>query len=83
MFACVQKNEFVLSLMGRGDRLLLALRVSRDRLHFLFTRPGSERRSRVSFRGLGLDDDRWHTLTLAATGHYFTATLDCGPALEM
>ncbi|XP_072300245.1 thrombospondin-type laminin G domain and EAR repeat-containing protein-like [Eucyclogobius newberryi] len=84
-----KRNEWVLSLLEGGPeggpegRLLLGLRVSRDQLHFLYQQQGTGRRRRVTFREVSLDDARWHTLSLAVTGHYFTLTVDCGPPLEI
>ncbi|KAJ0070703.1 hypothetical protein NL108_017884, partial [Boleophthalmus pectinirostris] len=83
-----KRNEWLLSLLEEGRerleaRLLLGLRVSRDRLHFLFPEASSGRRRRVTFREVALDDARWHTLSLAVTGHYFSLTVDCGLPLEI
>lgn len=66
-----------------SDLLLLGLRVSESRLHFVTTPPGVGGRSRMSFKGIVLDDNRWHTLVLAVTGQYATLTVDCGLPLEM
>lgn len=66
-----------------SDSLLLGLRVSEKRLHFLFTASGAAARTRLSFRDVVLDDERWHTLMLAITGPYATLTVDCGPPLEL
>lgn len=67
----------------RSDLLLLGLRVSENRLHFLATPPGVGGRSRLSFKDVGLDDDRWHTVVLAISGPYATLTVDCGLPLEL
>lgn len=66
-----------------SDSLLLGLRISENRLHFLTTPPGVSGRSRMSFNDVGLDDNRWHTLVLAVTGPYATLTVDCGLPLEL
>lgn len=66
-----------------SDLLLLGLRVSENRLHFLVTPPGVGQRSRLSFKDVGLDDNRWHTVVLAITGPYVTLTIDCGLPLEL
>lgn len=66
-----------------SDSLLLGLRVSENRLHFLVTPPGVGGRSRLSFKDVGLDDNRWHTVVLAVTGPYATLTIDCGLPLEL
>ena len=67
----------------RSDSLLLGLRLSKNRLHFLTTRPGDGGRSRLSFRDVGLDDNRWHTVVLAITGPYVMLTVDCGLPVEL
>ncbi|CAL1581616.1 unnamed protein product [Knipowitschia caucasica] len=74
-----KRAQWLLSLQEEapGDRLLMGLRVSRGRLHFLFLQPDFGRRRRVTFREVVLDDARWHTLSLAVTGHYFSLTVDC------
>lgn len=66
-----------------SDSLLLGLRVSENRLHFLATSPGIGGRSRLSFKDVGLDDNRWHTVVLAITGPHATLTIDCGLPLEL
>lgn len=66
-----------------SDSLLLGLRVSENRLHFLVTPPGAGGRSRLSFKDVGLDDNHWHTLVLAVTGPHATLTVDCGLPLEL
>uniref|UniRef100_A0A3Q3JXF8 Thrombospondin-like N-terminal domain-containing protein n=1 Tax=Monopterus albus TaxID=43700 RepID=A0A3Q3JXF8_MONAL len=76
-------NEYILSVVEEGsDSLLLGLRVSENHLHFLVTPPGVVRRSRLSFKDIGLDDNHWHTVVLAVTGPYATLTVDCGLPLD-
>lgn len=67
----------------RSDSLLLGLRLSENRLHFLATLPGAGGRSRLTFKEVGLDDNHWHTVVLAVTGPYATLTIDCGLPLEL
>uniref|UniRef100_A0A8B9HJF7 Thrombospondin-type laminin G domain and EAR repeats b n=1 Tax=Astyanax mexicanus TaxID=7994 RepID=A0A8B9HJF7_ASTMX len=75
------KDEYIFTLLdGGSDRLLLGLRLTRDKLHFLLQSRGTTRR--VTFRSVGLADGRWHTLVLAVTGHYTILTVDCGIPLE-
>ncbi|XP_029385785.1 thrombospondin-type laminin G domain and EAR repeat-containing protein-like isoform X2 [Echeneis naucrates] len=79
-----QKNQYIFSLLeDQSDSLLLGLRMSENRLHLLTTLPGVGVRSRVSFKDVGLDDNRWHTLVLAISGPYATLTVDCGLPLEI
>lgn len=81
---CFQRNEYIFSLVEEAsDSLLLGLRVSGNRLYFLSAALGVGRRSRLSFKDVGLDDNRWHTVVLAVTGLYATLTIDCGLSLEL
>ncbi|KAG7233692.1 hypothetical protein INR49_006729, partial [Caranx melampygus] len=78
-----KRNEYIFSVLeDRTDSLLLGLRVSENRLHFLTMSPGPSGRSRLSFKDVSLDDNRWHTVVLAITGPYATLTIDCGLPLE-
>lgn len=63
-------------------RIILGLRFSRKRLHFLFRGHGGvvERRG---FRSSQLADNQWHTLVLAIGSHHVRLTVDCRPPLEM
>ncbi|KAF7214259.1 thrombospondin-type laminin G domain and EAR repeat-containing protein [Nothobranchius furzeri] len=77
-------NEYILSVVKEGsDSLLLGLRISENRLHLLTKPPEAGGWSRISFRDVGLDDNRWHTVVLAVSGHYATLTIDCGLPLEL
>nr|XP_033473941.1 thrombospondin-type laminin G domain and EAR repeat-containing protein-like [Epinephelus lanceolatus] len=79
-----KRNEYIFSVVDeRSDSLLLGLRVSENRLHLLVTPPGVGGRSRLSFKDIGLDDNRWHTVVLAITGPYATLSVDCGLPLEL
>ncbi|GAA6231761.1 thrombospondin-type laminin G domain and EAR repeat-containing protein isoform X1 [Lates japonicus] len=79
-----KRNEYIFSVVEeRSDSLLLGLRLSENRLHFLATLPGAGGRSRLTFKEVGLDDNRWHTVVLAVTGPYATLTIDCGLPLEL
>lgn len=81
---CFQTNEYIFSVVREGsDSLLLGLRVSENRLHFLTTSPGPGGRSRMTFKDVGLDNNRWHTVVLAVTGPYAMLTVDCGLPLEL
>lgn len=62
---------------------VLGLRVSENQIHLL-AKFGSEGVQRwLNFKDVGLDDDQWHTVTLAITGPYATLTIDCGLPLEL
>ncbi|KAJ8410108.1 hypothetical protein AAFF_G00211490 [Aldrovandia affinis] len=77
-----KKNEYVFALVEEdSDRLLMGLRFSQERVHFLFLGPGG--RERLTFHSVQLADNRWHTLVLAMTGQYATLTIDCGLPLDL
>ncbi|KAG8000440.1 Thrombospondin-type laminin G domain and EAR repeat-containing protein [Nibea albiflora] len=79
-----KRNEYIFSVVDEeSDSLLLGLRISKNRLHFLTTPPGLGGRSRTSFKDVELDDNLWHTVVLAVTGPYATLTVDCGLSLEL
>ncbi len=76
----VQKSEYIFTLLeGDSDESLLGLRLSPNKLHFL----QKGHRRRVTFKAVGLDDNRWHTVVLAVTGRYTILTVDCGTPLEL
>ncbi|KAL0985671.1 hypothetical protein UPYG_G00160290 [Umbra pygmaea] len=76
------RNEYIFSLVEESsDRLLIGLRLSQEKLHFLFHGPTG--RKRITFRAVQLADNQWHTLVVAVTGRYATLTVDCGLALEL
>ncbi|XP_067099766.1 thrombospondin-type laminin G domain and EAR repeat-containing protein-like [Osmerus mordax] len=78
-----KKNEYIFSVVEEKDEgLLLGLRLSRDRFHFLFQGHGGVM-ERWVFRGVRLADNRWHTLVLAATGRYARLSADCNTPLEL
>uniref|UniRef100_A0A673AP45 Thrombospondin type laminin G domain and EAR repeats n=1 Tax=Sphaeramia orbicularis TaxID=375764 RepID=A0A673AP45_9TELE len=78
-----KRNEYIFSVLEEGsDLLLLGLRLSENRLHFLFIHPAAGGRSRLSFKDVRLDDNRWHTVILAVTGPFATLTIDCGVSLD-
>ncbi|XP_028993372.1 thrombospondin-type laminin G domain and EAR repeat-containing protein-like isoform X2 [Betta splendens] len=77
-------NQYIFSLVEEtSDSLLLGLRVSNNHLHFITMPTGKRGRSRLSYKDIGLDDNRWHTMVLAITGPYATLTLDCGLPLQL
>ncbi|KAM6934658.1 thrombospondin-type laminin G domain and EAR repeat-containing protein-like [Xenentodon cancila] len=77
-------NEYLFSVVKDGsDLLLLGLRVSENGLHLVTMPPGVAGRSRMTFKDVVLDDNRWHTVVLAVTGQYVTLTVDCGLPLDI
>ncbi|KAA0715928.1 Thrombospondin-type laminin G domain and EAR repeat-containing protein [Triplophysa tibetana] len=77
-----EKSEYIFTLLeGDSGNLLLGLRLSQNTLHFLQKSQGN--RKRTTFKGVGLADNRWHTVVLAVTGHYTILTVDCGIPLEL
>lgn len=82
----MQKNEYLFSVVAEGpDALLLGLRYSPTRLHFLFLREDAAGawQTRVSFRSPALMDSQWHTLVLAVSEDSFSLTMDCGVPMDM
>ncbi|XP_049726920.1 thrombospondin-type laminin G domain and EAR repeat-containing protein [Elephas maximus indicus] len=81
-----KKNEYLLTVVAeeRGV-LLLGLRYSASKLHFLFLSEGASGawQIRVSFRNLALTDSRWHTLVLAVSEGSFSLTVDCGLPMDI
>lgn len=67
------------------DALLLGLRYSPNRLHFLFLHEDTAGawQTRVSFRSSSLMDSQWHTLVLAVSEGSFSLTTDCGLPVDM
>ncbi|KAM5281708.1 thrombospondin-type laminin G domain and EAR repeat-containing protein [Ctenodactylus gundi] len=76
-----KKNEYLLAVAAEeGNALLLGLRLSPTRLHFLFLHEDTAGawQTRVSFHSPGLMDSQWHTLVLAVSEESFSLTTDCG-----
>ncbi|XP_033624010.1 thrombospondin-type laminin G domain and EAR repeat-containing protein isoform X2 [Fukomys damarensis] len=81
-----KKNEYLLAVVAEDrDALLLGLRYSPTRLHFLFLREDTAGawQTRVSFRSPGLMDSQWHTLVLAVSEGSFSLTVDCGLPVDI
>ncbi|KTF95363.1 hypothetical protein cypCar_00015812 [Cyprinus carpio] len=77
-----EKSEYIFTLLeGDSEEPLLGLRLSQNKFHFLQKGHGS--RKRITFKAVGLDDNRWHTVVLAVTGRYTILTVDCGTPLEL
>lgn len=82
----LQKNEYVFSVVAEGpDALLLGLRYSPARVHFVFLHEDAAGawQTRVTFRSPALADSQWHTLVLAVTEDSFSLTMDCGVPVDM
>ncbi|KAM5275462.1 thrombospondin-type laminin G domain and EAR repeat-containing protein [Hipposideros larvatus] len=81
-----KKNEYLFSVVAEGpDALLLGLRYSPTRVHFLFLREDAAGawQTRVTFRSPALTDSQWHTLVLAVTEDSFSLTMDCGVPVDI
>ncbi|XP_076871417.1 thrombospondin-type laminin G domain and EAR repeat-containing protein isoform X2 [Brachyhypopomus gauderio] len=77
----LQVSEYVFSVLREEGYLLLALRVSADRLQLLVGAPHAHQR--LTFRGVRLADGHWHSLVLSVSGHHATLTIDCGIPLKL
>ncbi|XP_040055648.2 thrombospondin-type laminin G domain and EAR repeat-containing protein isoform X1 [Gasterosteus aculeatus] len=64
------------------EQILLGLRFSKRRLHFLF-RGHEGVVEHWRFRGAGLADNHWHTLVLGVGSQRVRLTVDCGKAQEI
>lgn len=75
-----QRNEYIFTLLEENsDTLLLGLRYSRNKLHFLFWNRELSNgwQTRVTFRDVFLADNQWHTLVLSVSKASFSLTVDC------
>ncbi|XP_042357388.1 thrombospondin-type laminin G domain and EAR repeat-containing protein-like [Plectropomus leopardus] len=63
-------------------QVILGLRLSRKRLHFLFKGHGEVVEHWV-FRGTGLADNQWHTLVLVVGSDHVRLTVDCRSPQEI
>ncbi|XP_041669137.1 thrombospondin-type laminin G domain and EAR repeat-containing protein-like [Cheilinus undulatus] len=63
-------------------RVILGLRSSRKRLHFLYRGNGGVTEQLV-FGGAPLVDNQWHTLVLTVGSHHVRITVDCNSPLEI
>ncbi|TRY92877.1 hypothetical protein DNTS_029153, partial [Danionella cerebrum] len=78
----VKRNQFLFAVVKEDvNQLLLALRFSKEKVQLIYQ--GSTGRERLSFKRVGLADDRWHTVVLAVSGHHATLSLDCGIPAEL
>uniref|UniRef100_A0A8C4S027 Thrombospondin type laminin G domain and EAR repeats n=1 Tax=Erpetoichthys calabaricus TaxID=27687 RepID=A0A8C4S027_ERPCA len=78
----LQKNEYIFTVLEQdSNNLLLGLRFSLDKLHFLFWNAGH--REHVIFRSVSLADNHWHTFILAVSGEYASLTVDCNIPLSL
>ncbi|XP_008275140.1 thrombospondin-type laminin G domain and EAR repeat-containing protein [Stegastes partitus] len=63
-------------------RIILGLKLSKKRLHFVFKGHAGVIKHWV-FRGIQLADNQWHTLVLAVGSHHVRLTVDCNSPLEI
>ncbi|KAM4542320.1 thrombospondin-type laminin G domain and EAR repeat-containing protein-like [Odontesthes bonariensis] len=77
-----QMGEKQVKSNGEAERIILGLKVSRKRLHFLFKGHGEAVEHWV-FRGIRLADNQWHTLVLVVAHNYMRLTVDCSSPLEI
>ncbi|XP_023418277.1 thrombospondin-type laminin G domain and EAR repeat-containing protein [Cavia porcellus] len=80
------RNQYLLTVVAEDrDALLLGLRYSPNRLHFLFLHEDTAGawQTRVSFRSSSLMDSQWHTLVLAVSEGSFSLTTDCGLPVDI
>ncbi|XP_029462037.1 LOW QUALITY PROTEIN: thrombospondin-type laminin G domain and EAR repeat-containing protein [Rhinatrema bivittatum] len=81
-----KKNEYIFTVIeDKNDNVLVGLRYSMNKLHFLFWSKDifNGWQARVTFRGIALADNRWHTLIMAVSGHSFSLTIDCSMPLDV
>ncbi|XP_028663329.2 LOW QUALITY PROTEIN: thrombospondin-type laminin G domain and EAR repeat-containing protein-like [Erpetoichthys calabaricus] len=80
--AAPKKNEYIFTVLEQdSNNLLLGLRFSLIKLHFLFWNAGH--REHVIFRSVSLADNHWHTFILAVSGEYASLTVDCNIPLSL
>ncbi|XP_044531653.1 thrombospondin-type laminin G domain and EAR repeat-containing protein [Gracilinanus agilis] len=75
-----KKNEYIFTVVeDLSDTLLLGLRYSPNKLHFVFLSRESSGswQTRVTFQDVPLTDNRWHTLVLAVSEGSFSLMADC------
>ncbi|XP_069841332.1 thrombospondin-type laminin G domain and EAR repeat-containing protein [Dendropsophus ebraccatus] len=81
-----KKNEYLFTMKAEGKgNVLLGLRYSENKLHFLFwnVADSQEWQTKVTFRGVSLADDRWHTFVLAVSGISVSLSVDCSIPIEV
>ncbi|XP_074516712.1 thrombospondin-type laminin G domain and EAR repeat-containing protein [Sebastes fasciatus] len=77
-----EKKERRVKSNGQRGRVILGLRFSRKRLHFLFRGHGGVVEHWV-FQAARLADNQWHTLVLVVGSRHVGLTVDCSPPLEI
>ncbi|KAM9127396.1 thrombospondin-type laminin G domain and EAR repeat-containing protein isoform 2-T2 [Pangshura tecta] len=81
-----KKNEYIFTVMKEeSNMVLVGLRYSLNKLHFLFwSRELSNGwQTQVTFQGISLTDNQWHTLVLAVSGQFFSLTVDCSIPIDV
>ncbi|KAM8737574.1 thrombospondin-type laminin G domain and EAR repeat-containing protein-like [Acanthopagrus schlegelii] len=78
----MEKKEGRVKSNEEHGRIILGLRLSRKRLHFLFRGHGGVV-EHWGFRGARLADNQWHTLVLVVDSRQVRLTVDCSLPLEI
>ncbi|XP_030247174.1 thrombospondin-type laminin G domain and EAR repeat-containing protein-like [Sparus aurata] len=78
----MEKKERRVKNNEERGRIILGLRLSRKRLHFLFQGHGGVV-EHWGFRGARLADNQWHTLVLVVDSRQVRLTVDCSLPLEI
>ncbi|CAJ1073332.1 thrombospondin-type laminin G domain and EAR repeat-containing protein-like isoform X2 [Xyrichtys novacula] len=65
-----------------AGRIILGLRFSRKRLHFVYKGHGGVT-EHLEFEGAQLADNQWHTLVFVVSSHHVRLTVDCNSPLEI
>ncbi|XP_018091592.1 thrombospondin-type laminin G domain and EAR repeat-containing protein [Xenopus laevis] len=81
-----KKNEYLFTVVTERSRhVLLGMRYSENKVHILFWSPEetNEWQTKVTFRGILLADNQWHTLILAVSGISVSLTVDCSVPLDL
>uniref|UniRef100_A0A8C3H5M3 Thrombospondin type laminin G domain and EAR repeats n=1 Tax=Chrysemys picta bellii TaxID=8478 RepID=A0A8C3H5M3_CHRPI len=81
-----KKNEYIFTVVKEeSNTVLVGLRYSLNKLHFLFwSRELSNGwQTQVTFQGISLTDNQWHTLVLAVSGQFFSLTVDCSIPIDV
>uniref|UniRef100_A0A8C5M430 Thrombospondin type laminin G domain and EAR repeats n=1 Tax=Leptobrachium leishanense TaxID=445787 RepID=A0A8C5M430_9ANUR len=81
-----KKNEYLFTMITeRSKHVLLGIRYSESKLHFLFSSPDNLNgwMAKATFRGILLSDNLWHTLVLAVSGTSVSLTIDCSVPVEI
>ncbi|XP_063788311.1 thrombospondin-type laminin G domain and EAR repeat-containing protein [Pseudophryne corroboree] len=81
-----KKNEYLFTVIREESKhVLLGIRYSENKIHFLFWNAEHSHnfQTKVTFRGVSLANDQWHTLVLAVSGISISLTIDCSIPMEI